>query len=133
MSTVNKNKTYNDSALLHEISFYLDAMDFESSLDCHQSTSSSLSIASLSVPCRSPSVCQGEESTSSKKQSVVDLQKQLLMKKMQKMEMEMEVMELKKEKLREDIQLLKLKKEKLISEQKLSNSWIYWCVKFVLR
>lgn len=43
-------------------------------------------IASLTVPCKSPIVCQGEESTSSKKQSVVDLQKQLLMKKMQMMD-----------------------------------------------
>lgn len=77
-------------------------------------------IASSTVPCKSPIVCQGEESTSSKKQSVVDLQKQLLMKKMQMMEME--VMELKKEKLKEDIQLLKFKNEKFISEQKLSNS-----------
>lgn len=43
-------------------------------------------IASSTVPCKSPIVCQGEESTSSKKQSVVDLQKQLLMKKLQMMD-----------------------------------------------
>lgn len=43
-------------------------------------------IASSTVPCKSPIVCQGEESTSSKKQSVVDLQKRLLMKKMQMMD-----------------------------------------------
>nr|XP_034333804.1 uncharacterized protein LOC117691580 [Crassostrea gigas] len=92
-----------------------DVMDFESSVECHQSTSSSLS---TTVPARKTlTVSHGGQSTSSKKQSLVDLQKQLLVKEMEKMDMEMEVMELKKEKLKEEIHLLKLKKEKLISEQ----------------
>eukprot|EP00105_Crassostrea_gigas_P003557 XP_011416451.1 PREDICTED: uncharacterized protein LOC105320277 [Crassostrea gigas] len=95
-----------------------DVMDFESSVECNQSTSSSLSTTSSTVPApKTPIVSHCGQSTSNKKQSLVDLQKQLLMKEMEKMEMEMEVMELKKEKLKEEIHLLKLKKEKLISEQ----------------
>lgn len=120
MSTVKKKKkkTLNASVLLHKIAFYSDVMDFESSVECHQSTSSSLSTTSSTVPApKTPTVSHCGQSTSNKKQSLVDLQKQLLMKEMEKMEMEMEVMELKKEKLKEEIHLLKLKKEKLISEQ----------------
>lgn len=120
MSTVKKKPTtqkvtLNASVLLHKIAFYSDVMDFESSVECHQSTSSS---PSTTVPAlKTPTVSHCGQSTSNKKQSLVDLQKQLLMKEMEKMEMEMEVMELKKEKLKEEIHLLKLKKEKLISEQ----------------
>lgn len=123
MSTVKKKKTtqkmtLSASVLLHKIGFYSDVMDFESSVECNQSTSSSLSTTSSTVPApKTPIVSHCGQSTSNKKQSLVDLQKQLLMKEMEKMEMEMEVMELKKEKLKEEIHLLKLKKEKLISEQ----------------
>lgn len=82
-------------------------------MECHQSTLS-LSIASSTVPnCKTPIVYQCGESSFNKKQSLMDLQKQLLIKEMQKMEME--VMELKKKKL--VIHLLKLKKEKLVCEQ----------------